>query len=254
MAARRCTEREDHGRQRLHGRTVAGRSSRRRSRQGVAGVPAARRHRAARPPHGDECRCRAADRRSPSASRARSAASSRRPSPTATSRSRARAAARPFPAPPASTRSTFSLVRRATSSAISGATACAASSCSTAISRTAGRRSRASISACASCAATASPTCRCCASNTGTSSRRDTLDRLFPDGFPGTELEHASLLETSLMLLLRPDLVDMGKVPSDGPAKFPTYDRGPRARRFRPAAVRRAGAWPRAPPPRRAAG
>jgi creatinine amidohydrolase len=57
--------------------------------------------------------------------------------------------------------------------------------------------------------------------------RRATLDRLFPDGFPGTELEHASLLETSLMLLLRPELVDMGKVPDDGPARFPTYDRFP---------------------------
>ena len=34
--------------------------------------------------------------------------------------------------------------------------------------------------------------------------RRETLDRIFPDGFPGTELEHASLIETSLMLLLRP--------------------------------------------------
>jgi len=57
--------------------------------------------------------------------------------------------------------------------------------------------------------------------------RRATLDKLFPGGFPGTELEHASLLETSLMLLLRPDLVDMAKVPSDGPAKFPTYDMRP---------------------------
>jgi creatinine amidohydrolase len=56
---------------------------------------------------------------------------------------------------------------------------------------------------------------------------RATLDRLFPEGFPGTELEHASLLETSLMLRLRPDLVEMTKVPSDGPAKFPTYDRTP---------------------------
>ena len=34
-------------------------------------------------------------------------------------------------------------------------------------------------------------------------------------------------LETSLMLAIRPDLVDMTKVPSDGPAKFPTYDRTP---------------------------
>ncbi|MCW2238850.1 creatininase family protein [Azospirillum canadense] len=65
--------------------------------------------------------------------------------------------------------------------------------------------------------------------------RGDTLDALFPEGFPGTELEHASLLETSLMLLLRPDLVDMDKVPSDGPAKFPTYDRYPVPEGFVPA-------------------
>jgi creatinine amidohydrolase len=57
--------------------------------------------------------------------------------------------------------------------------------------------------------------------------RKETLDRLFPEGFPGTELEHASLLETSMMLVLRPDLVDMSLVPSDGPAKFPPYDRWP---------------------------
>ena len=57
--------------------------------------------------------------------------------------------------------------------------------------------------------------------------RCETLDKLFPEGFPGTELEHASLLETSLMLLLRPDLVDMSLVPPGGPARFPTYDRWP---------------------------
>ena len=62
-----------------------------------------------------------------------------------------------------------------------------------------------------------------------------TLDRLFPNGFPGTELEHASLLETSLMLLLRPDLVRMDRVPSDGPARFPTYDRWPVPDGFVPA-------------------
>ena len=54
--------------------------------------------------------------------------------------------------------------------------------------------------------------------------QRDTLDKLFPAGFPGIDLEHASLLETSLMLLLRPELVEMDKVPSDGPATFPPYD------------------------------
>ena len=41
------------------------------------------------------------------------------------------------------------------------------------------------------------------------------------------EHEHASLLETSLMLLLRADLVEMDKVPDDGPAQFPPYDRWP---------------------------
>jgi creatinine amidohydrolase len=65
--------------------------------------------------------------------------------------------------------------------------------------------------------------------------RRETLDRLFPDGFPGIDLEHASLLETSLMLLLRPDLVDMMKIPSDGGARFPTYDRTPMKPGFVPA-------------------
>jgi creatinine amidohydrolase len=64
--------------------------------------------------------------------------------------------------------------------------------------------------------------------------RRETLDRLFPHGFPGTELEHASLLETSLMLLLRPELVDMARVPDDGPATFPTYDRWPVPEGFGP--------------------
>jgi creatinine amidohydrolase len=65
--------------------------------------------------------------------------------------------------------------------------------------------------------------------------RRETLDRLFPEGFPGIDLEHASLLETSLMLLLRPDLVDMTKIPSDGGARFPTYDRTPMKPGFVPA-------------------
>jgi creatinine amidohydrolase len=54
--------------------------------------------------------------------------------------------------------------------------------------------------------------------------QRETLDRIFPDGFPGTELEHASLIETSLMLLLRPDLVDISKIPQEGRASFPPYD------------------------------
>ncbi len=57
--------------------------------------------------------------------------------------------------------------------------------------------------------------------------RKETLDRIFPDGFPGTELEHASLIETSLMLLLRPDLVDLSKIPQESRASFPPYDISP---------------------------
>ncbi|WP_298224750.1 creatininase [Acidocella sp.] len=54
--------------------------------------------------------------------------------------------------------------------------------------------------------------------------RRETLDWIFPNGFPGTELEHASLIETSLMLALRPDLVELSKVPQESRASFPPYD------------------------------
>jgi creatinine amidohydrolase len=65
--------------------------------------------------------------------------------------------------------------------------------------------------------------------------RRETLDRVFPDGFPGIDLEHASLLETSLTMLLRPDLVEPDKYPNDGPAQFPTFDRTPVKPGFVPA-------------------
>ncbi|MFK8252732.1 creatininase [Ancylobacter terrae] len=62
-----------------------------------------------------------------------------------------------------------------------------------------------------------------------------TLDKVFaPKAFPGTELEHASLVETSLMLLLEPRLVEMDKVPSDGPAQFPSYDIWPTPPGFAP--------------------
>lgn len=57
--------------------------------------------------------------------------------------------------------------------------------------------------------------------------RPETLERIFPDGYPGIELEHASVLETSLMLALRPDLVDLSQALHDGPARFRPYDRYP---------------------------
>ena len=58
--------------------------------------------------------------------------------------------------------------------------------------------------------------------------RAETLAKVFPDGYPGIELEHASVIETSMMLALRPDLVDLGKALHDGPARFNPYDRYPR--------------------------
>jgi len=57
--------------------------------------------------------------------------------------------------------------------------------------------------------------------------RPETLARVFPDGYPGIELEHASVIETSMMLALRPDLVDLAKAAHDGPARFKPYDTYP---------------------------
>ncbi|SDN40695.1 creatinine amidohydrolase [Actinomyces ruminicola] len=51
-----------------------------------------------------------------------------------------------------------------------------------------------------------------------------TIDRLYPEGFTGWDLEHGGVLETSLMLLLHPDLVDMERVSDDPPAVLPNYD------------------------------
>lgn len=51
-----------------------------------------------------------------------------------------------------------------------------------------------------------------------------TFDTVFPDGFPGIELEHAAVLETSLMMHYYPDLVREDKIPDNGPAKSGPYD------------------------------
>lgn len=58
--------------------------------------------------------------------------------------------------------------------------------------------------------------------------REETLTRIFPHGYPGIELEHASVIETSMMMALRPELVDLSKALDDGPAAFLPYDRYPR--------------------------
>jgi creatinine amidohydrolase len=54
-----------------------------------------------------------------------------------------------------------------------------------------------------------------------------TLAKVFPEGFPGYALEHAAVLETSLMLHYHPDLVHLDRIPDDGPADFPPYDMYP---------------------------
>ena len=51
-----------------------------------------------------------------------------------------------------------------------------------------------------------------------------TIERLYPEGFTGWDLEHGGVLETSLMLLLHPDKVDMSKVDVFPPAVMPNYD------------------------------
>lgn len=52
----------------------------------------------------------------------------------------------------------------------------------------------------------------------------DTIALLWPDGYPGLALEHAALMETSIMLHLRPDLVRLDRAIDEKPATFPPYD------------------------------
>ena len=51
-----------------------------------------------------------------------------------------------------------------------------------------------------------------------------TLANVFPDGFPGFALEHAAVIETSMMLHYHPTLVRTDLIPNDPPADFPPYD------------------------------
>ncbi len=52
---------------------------------------------------------------------------------------------------------------------------------------------------------------------------QDTIGKVFPDDFTGWDVEHGGILETSLMLHLKPDLVDMSLAPVQSPARFPSY-------------------------------
>lgn len=50
------------------------------------------------------------------------------------------------------------------------------------------------------------------------------VNQLFPDGFPGFDLEHAALIETSMMAYLRPDLVQEDKIVPDIADNLPPYE------------------------------
>jgi len=61
-----------------------------------------------------------------------------------------------------------------------------------------------------------------------------TLAAVFPEGFPGFALEHAAVIETSLMLHYHPTLVRQDLIPDDPPAAFPPYDVYPTRRHWVP--------------------
>lgn len=53
------------------------------------------------------------------------------------------------------------------------------------------------------------------------------IEKLYPDGFTGWDIEPGGVLETSLMLHLYPDLVNIDKIIDHPPATFPPYDMFP---------------------------
>ena len=53
------------------------------------------------------------------------------------------------------------------------------------------------------------------------------LDAVFEGDFPGYDLEHAALIETSMMMHWHPELVKVDKIPDDGPARFSALDHYP---------------------------
>lgn len=54
-----------------------------------------------------------------------------------------------------------------------------------------------------------------------------TLDAVYGNSFPGWDVEHGGVLETSLMLHLRPELVHLDRAVDHPPADLPRFDRLP---------------------------
>ena len=50
------------------------------------------------------------------------------------------------------------------------------------------------------------------------------LAELFPNGFPGWDVEHASIMETAMMYVLRPDLVRVDRIVDDQAERHPSWD------------------------------
>jgi creatinine amidohydrolase len=50
------------------------------------------------------------------------------------------------------------------------------------------------------------------------------LAAIFPNGFPGWDVEHASIMETSMMYLIRPDLVRRDRIVDDQAKRHPGWD------------------------------
>jgi creatinine amidohydrolase len=50
------------------------------------------------------------------------------------------------------------------------------------------------------------------------------LQELFPNGFPGWDVEHASIMETSMMYVVRPDLVRRDLIVDDQAQRHPSWD------------------------------
>ncbi|MEZ5571031.1 MAG: creatininase [Halioglobus sp.] len=53
------------------------------------------------------------------------------------------------------------------------------------------------------------------------------LDAVFDGNFPGYDLEHAALIETSMMLYWQPELVRVDKIPQNDIARFEKFDSFP---------------------------
>ncbi|MDH5412300.1 MAG: creatininase [Alphaproteobacteria bacterium] len=62
----------------------------------------------------------------------------------------------------------------------------------------------------------------------------DTLGKLFPNGYPGIELEHAAVIETSMMMHYYPDLVRADLIPDNPAVDAPPYDVWPPHREWVP--------------------